>query len=60
MARANTKRWALSSPNKKTTIGDGTYSKKPHAGGETFYGQRAGSTPSKSRRRKKPYKGQGR
>ena len=49
------------SPKKKTTIGRGTYTKRPHSGGETFHGgQRSGSTPSRARRRKKPYKGQGR
>ena len=46
---------------KKTSQGSGTYSRTPHSGGETFHsGQRAGSTPSKARRRKKPYRGQGR
>ena len=51
--------WA--SPKKKTTIGNGTYTKKPHSGGETFHnGVRAGSTPSKSRRHSKAYRGQGR
>ena len=52
---------STSYPKKKTTIGSGTYSKKPHSGGETFYdGSRSGSTPSRARRRKKPYRGQGR
>jgi hypothetical protein len=51
------------SPKKKTRQGSGIYTKKAHAGGETFYEStqnRAGSTPSKFRRRKKPYRGQGR
>ncbi len=60
MARVNSRQSGLITPKKKTTIGNGVYTKKPHAGGETFYGQRAGSTPSKARRRKKPYRGQGR
>lgn len=60
MARVKSKRSGLSAPKKKTTIGNGTYTKKPHAGGETFYGQKAGTRPSKARRRKKPYRGQGR
>jgi len=47
--------------SKKTTQGSGKYSKKPSAGGETFHnGHRAGSVPSKARRRRKPYRGQGR
>lgn len=51
--------WA--SPKKKTTIGNGVYTKKPHPGGETFHGDhRQGSTPSKARRRRKAYRGQGR
>ena len=45
---------------KKTSQGNGTYTKKPHAGGENFHdGWRSGSTPSRSRRNKKPYRGQG-
>ncbi len=47
--------------NKKTTQGNGTFSKSNHAGGETFInGHRSGSPPSRSRRRKKSYRGQGR
>ena len=59
MAKNNSKSTKTSTSNKKTTIGSGTYTKKPHSGGETFYGQRAGTTPSKAHRRKKPYRGQG-
>ena len=50
------------SPKKTTRQGSGTYTKKAHAGGETFHENvhtRVGSTPSKFRRRKKPYRGQG-
>jgi len=58
---ASIKNKISSSPKKKTTIGAGIYTKKPHSGGETFYGDtRSGSTPSRARRRKKPYRGQGR
>ena len=60
MAKSNAKKGS-SSPKKKTTIGNGIYTKKPHSGGETFHGgHRQGTTPSKSRRNKKPYRGQGR
>ena len=46
---------------KKTSQGNGVYSRKPHSVGETFHEvTRAGSTPSRARRRKKPYRGQGR
>ena len=46
---------------KKTVQGHGAYTKKSHSGGETFHeGHRAGSAPGARRRRKKPYKGQGR
>ena len=45
---------------KKTRQGSGTYSKRAHGGGETFFdNHRSGSPPTKARRRKKPYKGQG-
>ena len=48
------------SVRKKTKQGNGTYSKTPDGGGETFYNNhRAGSPASKAHRRKKPYKGQG-
>jgi len=60
MARIITRRAKYPSPKKKTKIGNGTYTRKPHSGGETFHSQRAGTTPSKARRRKKPYRGQGR
>jgi len=47
--------------NKKTAQGNGTFSKRNCAGGETFInGHRSGSPPSRSRRRKKSYRGQGR
>jgi len=60
MAKKNTD-YVWSSPKKKTTVGNGLYSKKPAAGGETFHeGKRAGTRPSKARRRRKPYRGQGR
>jgi hypothetical protein len=59
MAKINTK--GSSYMPKKTSQGSGTYSRSPHSGGETYHdGQRAGSTPSNARRRKKPYRGQGR
>ena len=46
---------------KKTSQGNGVYTRSPHSGGETFYNNhRAGTTPSRARRRKKPYRGQGR
>ena len=61
MAKARGPVYNITADPKKTTQGNGTYSKKPHAGGETFHNNKtAGSTPSKSRRRKKPYRGQGR
>jgi len=45
---------------KKTRQGNGKFSKKPKAGGEAFIkGQRSGSPPSTFRRKKKPYRGQG-
>jgi hypothetical protein len=45
---------------KTTRQGNGTYSKKTSPGGEIFFdGLRAGSSPSKAHRRKKPYRGQG-
>ena len=60
MAKSSVKKGS-SSPKKKTIIGNGIYTKKPHSGGETFHGgHRQGTTPSKSRRNKKPYRGQGR
>ena len=34
---ASIKNKISSSPKKKTTIGSGIYTKKPHSGGETFY-----------------------
>ena len=59
MAKVNS-RSSSSSPKKKTTIGSGVYTKKPHSGGQTFHdNHRSGTTPSKARRRKKPYRGQG-
>jgi len=48
------------SVRKKTRQGNGTYSKRTHGGGETFFDKhRSGSPPSKTYRRKKPYRGQG-
>tara|TARA_R110000824_G_scaffold176557_1_gene355582 strand:+ start:3892 stop:4074 length:183 start_codon:yes stop_codon:yes gene_type:complete len=45
---------------KKTNQGDGKFSKAAHTGGETYFQHiRAGSPPSKFRRKKKPYRGQG-
>ena len=45
---------------KKTRQGNGKFSKAANAGGEVFFGStRIGSSPSKFRRRKKPYRGQG-
>ena len=45
---------------KKTKQGDGTYSKRTHNGGETFFNNhRSGSPAGKAHRRKKPYRGQG-
>ena len=59
MAKINTK--GSSYTPKKTRQGNGLFSNTPHPGGETYHdGFRAGSTPSKARRRKKPYRGQGR
>jgi len=50
----------VASEKKKTRQGNGTYTKKPSAGGESFYGNhRSGSPPSKARRRRKPSRGQG-
>jgi len=61
MAKSSSNKKGSSSPKKKTTIGNGIYTKKPHSGGETFHGgYRQGSTPSASRRKGKPYRGQGR
>ena len=46
--------------NKTTRQGNGTYSRKTHSGGETFFdNRRSGSPASKIHRRKKPYRGQG-
>ena len=46
---------------KKTAQGSGTFTRDPAAGGERYtQGFREGTPPSKARRRKKPYKGQGR
>ena len=49
-----------SSKKKKTRQGDGKFSKKAHGGGESYLdGVRRDSPPSKIRRKKKPYRGQG-
>ncbi len=46
---------------KKTIQGAGTYTKGTNPGGESFNNNvRSGSPPTKSHRRKKPYRGQGR
>ena len=46
---------------KKTIQGGGKFTKTPSPGGERFLqGYREGSPPSKARRKKKPYRGQGR
>ena len=51
----------VASPKKKTRQGQGLFSKKSHAGGETFInGHRSGSPPSKFRHRRTPRRGQGR
>ena len=61
MAKSSSSKKGSSSPSKKTTVGNGIYTKKPHSGGETFYdNHRQGSTPSRARRKGKPYRGQGR
>ena len=61
MAKVRGVVYSIGSIPKKTSQGSGTYSRKPHSGGETFHNNRkAGSTPSKARRRRKPYRGQGR
>jgi hypothetical protein len=60
MAKVNMNTKANTS-NKKTNQGNGMFSKTNCSGGETFIdGHRSGSPPSKSRRRKKVYRGQGR
>ena len=61
MAKARGPVYNITGTTKKTSQGNGTYSRKPHSGGETFHNNhKSGSTPSKARRRKKPYRGQGR
>ena len=61
MAKVRGPVYNIAATPKKTTQGNGVYSKKPHAGGETFHdGHKSGTTPSRARRRKKPYRGQGR
>jgi hypothetical protein len=60
MHRSGTK-WVFDSPKKKTKQGSGKFTKTPSQGGEKFIqGYKEGSPPSKARRKKKPYKGQGR
>lgn len=51
MAKAKSK---LPNSKKKTSVGDGKFSKIPSKGGGPN-----GSTPSKFRTHKKPYRGQG-
>lgn len=61
MAKIRGPVYNIAANKKKTSQGNGTFSRKPHAGGETFHnGHRSGTTPSRARRRKKPYRGQGR
>ncbi len=61
MSRYGNPKSSSLSEKKTTRQGEGKYSKKPAAGGETFInGQRAGSPPSAARRRRKPSRGQGR
>ena len=51
----------LPDSKKKTVIGTGKHTKKPHSGGETFHGgRRSGSPAAKAHRHKKAYRGQGR
>ncbi len=51
----------IASPKKKTKQGMGKFSRKTHAGGETYYDNvRSGTPPNKARRRRKNYRGQGR
>ena len=58
MAKNNNKTSVFN--RKKTRQGNGKFSKTARSGGETFFGnKRSGSTPSKFRRKKKPYRGQG-
>jgi len=60
MAKVKGRSILTPSSSKKTSQGNGKFSKSPSAGGEAFTGtQRRGSPPSKARRRKKPYRGQG-
>ena len=57
---ASNKNILTDTSKKKTNQGNGTYTKKASAGGETFYNNvRSGTPPSRAHRRKKPYKGQG-
>jgi len=50
----------LPTNKKKTSQGAGSYTKKSHSGGEAFHnGQRTGSPPGASHRRRKPSRGQG-
>ena len=61
MAKARGPVYNIDGSKKKTSQGNGVYSRKPHSGGETFHnGHKAGTTPSRARRKKKPYRGQGR
>ncbi|MAG27090.1 hypothetical protein CMI47_16255 [Candidatus Pacearchaeota archaeon] len=60
MAKIRGNVYNIFNTSKKTSQGNGKYSKTPSAAGETFHnGHRAGSRPSKAHRRRKPYKGQG-
>jgi len=60
MAKGNKNKYDQFKKNKTTRQGEGKFSKKPSAGGESFIGgHRAGSPPSASRRKRKPSRGQG-
>ena len=59
MKKSNSKKSNYS--KKKTVQGGGKFTKTPQAGGERFIqGYREGTPPSKARRKKKPYRRQGR
>ena len=46
MAKVRGPVYTITGTPKKTSQGNGTYSRKPHSGGETFYdGHKSGTTP---------------
>jgi|TARA_R110000824_G_scaffold229785_1_gene417419 hypothetical protein len=58
--RRNGTKWIFDNPKKKTKQGNGRFTKSPSKGGERFLaGLREGSPPTRARRKKKPYRGQG-